>query len=163
MIAPPTDKQIGFARKLIEERDVDWNLWSEAMRSLGRWNKRELSREIDELLATKPAREVQVVAETPEGVHYFGDRVYKVQRSEFGRLYAKVLEVEVDGDLTSRASWQYVGGDPLRNLTDDTLLSFEDAVRFGQLYGACAVCGRLLTDEDSIQRGIGPVCAKRYQ
>ncbi len=35
------------------------------------------------------------------------------------------------------------------------------AVAYGKKFGRCAVCHRELTDEDSIERGIGPVCAER--
>lgn len=38
-------------------------------------------------------------------------------------------------------------------------MSLEQAVAFGKLYGFCCVCGRTLTDERSIEAGIGPVCA----
>lgn len=37
-------------------------------------------------------------------------------------------------------------------------MSYAEAQEFGQLYGTCAVCGRTLTNETSIDRGIGPVC-----
>ena len=36
------------------------------------------------------------------------------------------------------------------------------AVAYGMKFGACSVCGRQLTDSDSVQRGIGPVCAENY-
>ena len=35
------------------------------------------------------------------------------------------------------------------------------SVRYGREIGACGVCGRTLTDEDSRARGIGPVCADK--
>ena len=36
------------------------------------------------------------------------------------------------------------------------------AVAYGMKFGACSVCGRALTDSDSIARGIGPICAENY-
>jgi len=33
---------------------------------------------------------------------------------------------------------------------------------YGRLTGACALCGRDLTDQDSVGRGVGPVCAKNF-
>jgi hypothetical protein len=36
------------------------------------------------------------------------------------------------------------------------------AVAYGKRFGKCAVCSRELTDSDSIDRGIGPVCAANY-
>jgi hypothetical protein len=36
------------------------------------------------------------------------------------------------------------------------------AIAYGKKYGKCSVCARTLTDEASINRGIGPVCAERF-
>ena len=35
------------------------------------------------------------------------------------------------------------------------------SVRYGHEIGACGVCGRTLTDSDSRERGIGPICAAK--
>jgi hypothetical protein len=44
-----------------------------------------------------------------------------------------------------------VGRDPLA-----------EAIRHGHETGNCAICSRRLSDLESVQRGIGPVCAKRF-
>jgi hypothetical protein len=36
------------------------------------------------------------------------------------------------------------------------------AMKFGKLSGRCCSCGRDLTDPESIERGIGPVCADKF-
>ena len=36
------------------------------------------------------------------------------------------------------------------------------AIAYGKKFGACSICGRALTDSDSIARGIGPICAENY-
>lgn len=36
------------------------------------------------------------------------------------------------------------------------------AIAYGKRYGKCSVCARTLTDEASVARGIGPVCAERF-
>jgi hypothetical protein len=36
------------------------------------------------------------------------------------------------------------------------------AIAYGKRYGKCSVCARTLTDEASIARGIGPVCAANF-
>ena len=36
------------------------------------------------------------------------------------------------------------------------------AIAYGQKFGSCAVCGRALTDSESVDRGIGPICAGKY-
>ncbi len=38
-------------------------------------------------------------------------------------------------------------------------LTLELAKEYGKLYGQCMICGRTLTNEDSIEAGIGPICA----
>lgn len=36
------------------------------------------------------------------------------------------------------------------------------AESYGRLTGNCCICSRLLTDPESVARGIGPVCARRF-
>jgi len=36
------------------------------------------------------------------------------------------------------------------------------AVAFGKAFGACAICHRTLTNPESIERGIGPICAEKF-
>lgn len=36
------------------------------------------------------------------------------------------------------------------------------AVRYGRATGRCACCGRELTKHESIERGVGPICAERW-
>lgn len=88
----------------------------------------------------------------PLGIHMLNGFVLKVQRSENGHTYAKALLV---GD---KPHWVYQGKAPLHHLSDDTLITLEEAIGYGQRWGVCALCGALLTDPDSISQGLGPVC-----
>lgn len=88
------------------------------------------------------------------------DEVFKVQIAHHGSggLYAKRLVLPTDE--TERGSWAYEAGligriDPAWKLT------LEAAQAWGRLYGYCCRCGTVLTDEDSIAQGIGPVCATK--
>jgi Family of unknown function (DUF6011) len=36
------------------------------------------------------------------------------------------------------------------------------AIAYGKAWSVCAVCGRELTNDGSIERGIGPICASKY-
>ncbi len=56
-----------------------------------------------------------------------------------------------DADEQQRALVAEVGVNPLKN-----------AVAHGQQTGNCACCGRELTKKESIDRGIGPVCAGKW-
>ena len=38
----------------------------------------------------------------------------------------------------------------------------ESAIAYGKQTGICACCGRELTDPESIERGIGPICAEKW-
>lgn len=88
-----------------------------------------------------------------------GTTVYKVQVAVHGSgmLYAKRLTPQPGGQT---AKFEYEKG-AIRRLTPDMHMSLEQAKAFGAIYGVCCVCGRTLTDEDSIEAGIGPVCAGR--
>lgn len=106
--------------------------------------------------ATPPPAEV-AATEPPEGIHQHDGVIFKVQvaKQGSGRKYAKRLDPDAQ-------SFDYVGRGPLANLSEDTLMSAEEAAVFGRLYGFCVRCGADLTDEDSIARGIGPICATKF-
>ena len=36
------------------------------------------------------------------------------------------------------------------------------AIRYGKVSGSCSCCGKELTVKESIERGIGPICAKKF-
>lgn len=103
----------------------------------------------------RPARDTEPVT---EGWYSLDGDVIKVQRALYGsgRLYAKRL-VKDAGEWT----WRYEH-DLVNRLDNAKRLTLEEAARFGRLYGICAICGRPLTDETSIERGIGPVCARGF-
>jgi hypothetical protein len=105
----------------------------------------------------RPAQATQP-AVTQDGWYQKGADIFKVQRAVHGsgNLYAKRLVVTGPGE----ASWEYAPG-MVRLLTEADRLTVEAAASFGRLYGVCAVCGRTLTDEGSIEAGIGPVCINK--
>lgn len=98
-------------------------------------------------------------AAVTEGWYDLDGTVYKVQRAVngSGNLYAKVLVIE-----GTSGTWQYEPG-AMRKLAGATRLTVEAAAAYGKLYGVCMACGRTLTDEVSIEQGIGPVCSKRVR
>lgn len=95
-----------------------------------------------------------LVTPATEGMYLKDGRIFKVQRAVHGsgHLYAKEL---VDG------SFVYAGG-MFRQLDSSHAMTLEQAKEYGALYGVCCACARTLTDEASIEAGIGPVCAKRF-
>lgn len=96
-------------------------------------------------------------AVTP-GFYLHGGRVYKVRPAQGGgHLYAMVLVGQVEGNAT----WEYAKG-AMAWLRASDKMTQDQAAEFGRTHGFCAMCGRLLTDPESIQRGIGPVCATKF-
>lgn len=125
---------------------------------------------------TMERREQQV----DEGFYCMDGTVYKVQIAVHGsgKPYAKALicelltpqEVEKEfarlatgykpsGDqVFSKGRWEYARG-VVRQLRPEHRLTREQAAELGKLYGCCVRCGATLTREESIERGMGPVCA----
>lgn len=85
--------------------------------------------------------------------------IYKVQKAVHGsgHLYAKALVLGRHGE---KASFVYAPG-AIKTLTTADKMTLEQAKEFGAIYGVCVRCGATLTDEHSIELGIGPVCAKK--
>lgn len=160
---PATEKQISFIKSLIAERDVselELNRYRTLVREQG---TKGASRVIDLLKATPRKIGQEPVTVAPEGMHKVGDRIFKVQRAVHGsgNLYAKELVQAGPDAFEDGFKFEYSPG-IIRILNDSTLMTIEEAKRFGALYGTCCVCGRTLTDENSIAEGIGPVCAKKF-
>lgn len=173
---PASDKQVALIVRLLAEKP-SWTerlnglVWERAFDILGNQgsddpkfvSSREASAVIDALFkvpsgsadkpqAAKPgyyvrgaedAREVLVVVEN---------------RAKTG-TYAKRLEISTGG-LKTTARWEYAPGVG-RTLAGLEPLTVEEAARLGHMHGVCVICARSLTDPDSVQRGIGPVCAAR--
>lgn len=91
--------------------------------------------------------------QTPDGT------ILKVQIAHHGsgNLYAKQLFINPE---TKKATFRYAAG-ALRELTPEMRMTLEQAKAFGRLYGVCCKCGAILTDEQSIADGIGPICGSK--
>lgn len=151
---PMTEKQEHFLGRLINERAVTDEQRGVVMSALERgMTSREASGHIDALLGL-PKRPTEPGVLPPEGIHYVDGVIYKVKPSRSGWAYAKRLDLDPRG-------WQYVAREPFHLLSADTLITPEQAYEFATAYGVCANCGKDLTDPKSVERGVGPVCAKR--
>jgi len=158
---PHSAKQESFIRSLAEDRDTSQLVGTDALYLrllLGGEviDRRDASNVID-ALKRLPRKATANTTEPPEGVHLKDDVVYKVQVAHHGsgKKYAKKLNLDT-------GEFEYVGRGPLRNLSDDSLMTITQAQEFGHLYGMCVRCGATLTDEGSIEAGIGPVCASKF-
>jgi hypothetical protein len=90
--------------------------------------------------------------------------IYRVARTRRGRGYVAAWRLDtVNRTATGRPRWRYCGTRPLAMLSADTLLTEAQARDIGARFGFCANCGRLLTADRSVDRGIGPVCFRRIR
>lgn len=97
--------------------------------------------------AAAPATEVV----TEPGMYQVGETIYKVQKSQAGRLYAKVLE---------HGHFEYAPG-VIKVLTPAHKMTADQAAAYGKIHGNCVRCGKDLTDERSLTVGYGSTCAAR--
>lgn len=106
---------------------------------------------------TPPSHEPGGRAALEPGIYQRDGAIFKVQAAIHGsnHLYAKRLIVPEGG---GKGRFEYEKG-AVSRLQPEDRLSLADAKAFGAIYGVCCVCGALLTNEDSIEAGIGPVCA----
>lgn len=97
------------------------------------------------------SRTVEVLVD--EGMYRRDGGIFKVQHAVHGsgHLYAKRL---------TENGFTYAPG-MLSALRPEDKMTLEEAKEYGTLYGMCCVCGRTLTDEDSIAAGIGPICGNK--
>lgn len=158
---PATPKQIGFLKKLAAERPM----WADVRKLhpdvIDRLDRKDASRWIDEALKVKREVPAKPAADqATDGMYRTPDgRIFKVQVAVHGskNLYAK----ELVGDPDRGFSFQYAAG-WVRKLRLEWKMTLAEAKAWGALYGTCCVCGRTLTNEESIEAGIGPICASKF-
>lgn len=159
-----TPKQVAFIAKLLVDKDLTGTKF--AGRELPQISKAQAGEAIDALLklprlVAEPVGYTQVSAAKAEpvtdGMYLVGETVYKVQMSQTGHLYAKVL---VQHGAGVKATFEYAAG-AMRIIRPEHRMDLASAKAYGALYGQCVVCGRTLTNEVSIEASIGPVCASR--
>lgn len=104
----------------------------------------------------RPAREQHEFVTT--GMYQLNGRIFKVLPSRNSdRHYAK----ELTGESATGYTFVYAKG-AMSILTAEHKMTAEQAAEFGKLTGSCCCCGKLLTDPESVAKGIGPVCEKKY-
>lgn len=131
----------------------------------GRDGLADINAELARTRRTRPAAQRRFDTESLEDGFYVYDKiVYKVIVAHHGsgRKYAK--------RLLSNGKWETARG-AITRLRPEHKMTLKQALATakvyatdvdGELYGRCFVCGRTLTDEESIKANIGPVCAAKF-
>lgn len=163
-----SQKQFDLIKSLLSERVLDADLEElvSAARALaveGLLESRRASELIDALFAaprkTEQAEEPEAGVYVVNGDHYV--RVYHGQQS--GRMLAKRIHMEQDGGEWT-VSYEYLGAASRVLVPSATpqRLSIEEVGSLGITTNHCLICGHRLDDPESVDRGIGPVCAAKY-
>lgn len=163
-----TDKQLAFIESLKQQRDITSPEAAQALElgrqlwRLGEFSKPAASAMIDVLKAApKPAQVAKV--ERPEpvaGVYRSSDSLFRVY---LGQQSGKMLVQRILTSLADQSvEYEYLGL-AVKHLPEDaTRLSVEEVGALGKTFDHCLVCGRRLDVPESVDRGIGPVCAGKY-
>lgn len=180
-ILPITDGQARFMRNLIGQKLAPASELAVALLAkVDLLTKTEAKRHLDDLQKLpdyvapraaadeRPARrngpevEADGMYRNPETGEIF---MVQVAIHGSGKLYAKKM-VKLDEPVIKRGkevNYEFVmARGAVMTLKPEWRLSMEDAAEFGKLYGSCVRCGTALTDEDSKDRGIGPVCYTKF-
>src|SRR5690554_3742006 len=130
------------------------NLWTPGREgNISRWIDRLIAK-VSELRKAQPAVGIE------DGMYVLDGTIYKVQHAVHGsgNQYAKRLVPPAQEG--GRATFEYAPG-VVRKLRPEHRMTMEQAKEFGALYGTCCQCGRDLTNEDSTEAGIGPICGSK--
>lgn len=160
-----TEAQTGFIQRLFRERDTDrltpeQVTWLETF-ELRRLNRQQASRVITALqkLPKAAGRVTPVAHSVPNGryaIEHGGTlKFYKVNTPTEGKWAGRTfVEVQASSEfypIRNQAERQLI----LAHIADDIRGAM---LRYGQEIGSCGHCGRTLTNEESRELGIGPIC-----
>lgn len=103
----------------------------------------------------------------PNGIHMIDGFIIRIRTSKSGNQYAERLLTQIEREEAKKQTgedtmWLYEGRKGMKGASAATLLTLEQAKAYGKAYGVCAKCGALLSDPDSVEAGIGPVCATKF-
>lgn len=160
-----TDKQVAFVRKLLAEKNLAMIPGLAAQIQAGLddgLTKQAASAAIDSLLALPKAPLAHDDGNAVGEGYYFRHE----GEDEADQTFYRVVAAKTTGNLYAKRwsyadkGWVYAPG-AMALLAGARRLTVEQAAEAGRLCGVCVVCGRELTDPDSVAAGIGPVCAAR--
>lgn len=176
----PSDKSAAYLRSILTERvlpakdGVDGSTRATralAMLDAGQLSQKQVSRSIEafkdcprkprEQAAGSPEQARAALPEVPAGRYAVEEdgvlKFFRVDRPEQGRWAGYTfLKIQASDDLYPVKDYARKTA-ILAAIAEDPRAA---SIRYGHELGACGICGRTLTDEDSRAAGIGPVCAR---
>ena len=151
------DRAIDYLEENYERNDFLRSLFAQ-WRSKGALTAKQIDAILRNIDRDKAGAKASLNPVTEEGLYRNGTTVYRVKwNQERTALYAKRF---VPNAPSKSERFVYERG-AFQSLSASDRLTVREAEELGALYGVCCVCGAELTDTKSIERGIGPVCAKK--
>lgn len=154
--SPASEAQIKFLRSLLVEKIEDEAKSAAAVAWLDthKLSKATASAKIAEYKAMPSVRKAfNSTPELDEGMYKVGDDIFKVYFTQAGHIATKQLTED---------GFEYTGRKPLSMIKPEHRMTLDEAKEYGKVTGTCCNCGRLLTNEESIANGIGPICATKF-
>lgn len=99
-------------------------------------------------MAARADRSTTATALVEDRLYEVDGEIYRTVMSGQGNLYAKIWTDE---------GWEYAAG-AIRHIRPEHRMTVERAKELSIRFGRCVRCRRVLTAEESVERGIGPVC-----
>lgn len=170
--APPSPKQVTFLRALAGERQLA-ELGTTSEERVATVDERLQARMLDKFDAMrlidrlKAAPYDQGGVAVGVGVYQHNGTIYVVRKNRTNEgLQARRL-VEIGGRRLTEADTvvniEFVyDRDALLQLRPEDKMTLEEAREFVIRYGRCIACDTPLSDATSVERGIGPVCVKKF-
>lgn len=152
-----TAPQIGFLRRLLSEREHTEKVDIAALETLPFKAASDMISRLKQAAYKGESDEAKAERRNPdEGVYQVGNDIYRVVLAVHGsgQPYASKFDPETQ-------KFVYVGRKPFGRLTDETKMTASQASAFGELYGQCVKCSKLLTDDLSKNHGYGRKCASK--
>lgn len=163
-----TERQVAYLNDLLAKRvQPDWSTVNGSADAIDPESMTKV--EASEAIKVMLAQPVKVnVTEIPDTVP---DGRYAYLHEELGKILFYRVVTRRDGNrivqkvLGAPGDFRYVGISPTEKAHAIKAIAADPGFAsqmFGIKVGACGVCGSPLTDPESIARGIGPICAKKY-
>lgn len=169
-----TDKQLAYIDSLVNQTGTSLDelpLGFSPDTEYHTLTKNQASQVIDALLAAKSAAKSAAKATAAFSAAYQGELesgmyrkngvIYKVYKTVHGAgtMCAKELvERPVPAGEPRDFEFVYRGLAAKHGIKPEHRMTLDEAKQFGAIYGVCCVCSATLTQEESIEAGIGPVC-----
>lgn len=153
---PATEKQRAFIERLLTEKDATGTAYEGWTPDWNRATSKAASAVIDYLM-TLPRKSATDKPVIDAGIYESDGHLFRVYLGQkTGNMLVKAVEMD------EGVEYRYLGAASRFLPAGARRLSLEEVGHLGKAWDHCLICGRRLDDPESVDRGIGPVCANRY-